>query len=306
MSTPEKEIENTKELAKKLTKVVKVPKEQKEKTYTKLFINFLIAIVIFVYFFGLNILFTKIDGVMFERIIHITSCVLVLALIIEIEIAYRKDNDALAVHGIELFCVCMLTIFMPYVYLHRGHTYKFLYSMSSIYIAIYFSCKCLIIYMKDMRKYKNELCDVKEIVNDNKKESYLDEKSKRKFSDGPVSDDGSELVSEKDSRVAKLEKMQERIRENQERRKQAKLAKKDVKETEAVKQNRKEKFKPLKEEKAKEPVKEEKITEAVKEEKPKQKEPKLEPLKEGETLEAPVKRKRGRPRKVKPEETNKE
>lgn len=295
MSTPEKEIENTKELAKKLTKVVKVPKEQKEKTYTKLFINFLVAIVIFVFFFVLNILYTKVDGVLFERIIHIISCVLVVGLIVEIEIAYRKDNDALAVHGMELFCICMLTIFMPYVYLHRGFTYKFLYSMTSTYIAIYYSIKCLIIYLRDMKKYKNELSDVKEIVNDTKKESYLDEKSKRKFSNkGPVEEEKVDVVEEKDSRIAKLEKMQERIRENQERRKQAKLAKKEVKEPEAVKQKVKEKYKPVKEEKAVEPVKEDKV-----------KEEKLEPIKEGETLEQPVKRKRGRPKKVK-EETNKE
>ena len=67
MGTPEKEIENTKELAKKLTSVVKVSKEQKEKTYKKLFINFIIAIVIFVYFFVLNnILFLKKQCILFQ------------------------------------------------------------------------------------------------------------------------------------------------------------------------------------------------------------------------------------------------
>ena len=95
MGTPEKEIENTKELAKKLTSVVKVSKEQKEKTYKKLFINFIIAIVIFVYFFVLNnILFVKLDNHVFEKTMYVISAVMVLGLIVEIEIAYRKDNDS--------------------------------------------------------------------------------------------------------------------------------------------------------------------------------------------------------------------
>lgn len=300
MDTPEKEIENTKELAKKLKNVVIVPKEQKEKTYKKLFINFIIAIVIFVYFFGLTMLFKKLSAQIFENTIHIISCVLVLGLIVLMEIAYRKDNDTLAMFSIELFVVTMLTIFMPYVFLHRGQTFRFLYSVSSIYIAIYYSFKCLIIYLRDMRKYKDELSDVKELVKDNNKESYLEEKSKRKFNKGPVEEEDTDVVSEKDSRIAKLEKMQAKIREGQERRRLAKEAKKDKKETEAVKQNFKEKVKPLKEEKPKE---------AVKEDKPHKKEEKLEPIKEGETLEnitEPVKKKRGRPRKVRPEETNKE
>lgn len=263
MDTPEKEIKSTKELAKELASVVKVSREQKEKIYTKLFINFVIAIIIFVYFFGLNYLFEKTTGEKFEEIIHIISCVLVVGLIAEIEIAYRKDSNRLAIHGIELFCITMLTLFMPYVFLHRGQTFKFLFSISSMFIAIYYSLKCLIIYIVDMKKYKNELSDVKEIIKDDKKGSYLDEKSKRKFSNKaePVVEEEKEVIQEKDSRIVKLEKMQEKIRAGQEKRKLAKQLKKEKKdkEKEAVKQNFKEKFKPLKEEKEKEVVKEDKI-----------------------------------------------
>ena len=309
MSTPEKKEENTKELVQKLTSVVKVSKEQKQKIYKKLFINFLIAIIVFVYFFVLHILFSKLNPSVFERTIHVISCVLVIGLIVLMEIAYRKDNDTLAVFSMESFFIVMLTVFMPYVYLHRGQTFRFLYSVSSIYIAIYYSFKCLIIYLRDMKKYKNELSDVKEIVNDKKKKSYLDERSKRKYGSDPVIEENTDVVTEKDSRIAKLEKMQERIRENQEKRKIARANKKEKKEQEAVKQNVEEKYKPIKEEKEKDPVKEEKIKETVKEKKPRKKEKELEPIKEGETIEEiekPVKRKRGRPRKVKPEETNKE
>ena len=264
MDTPEKEIKSTKELAKELASVVKVSKEQKEKIYTKLFINFVIAIIIFAYFFGLNYLFEKTTGEKFEEIIHIISCVLVVALIAEVEIAYRKDSDRLAIHGVELFFVTMITLFMPYVFLHRGHILKFLFSISSMFIAIYYSLKCLIIYMLDMKKYKNELSDVKEIIKDDKKGSYLDEKSKRKFSnedEEPVKEEEKEVIQEKDSRIAKLERMQEKIRAGQEKRKLAKQQKKEKKEKEkeAVKQNFKEKFKPVKEEKEKEVVKEDKI-----------------------------------------------
>ena len=256
-------IKNTKEFAKQMAKVVKVSREQKEKIYNKLFINFIIAIIIFIYFFALNTIYYKTSGEKFEEIIHIISCVLVVLLITEIEVAYRKDSDTLAIHGVELFSITMMTLFMPYVFLHRGEVLKFLYSISSMFIAIYYSIKCLIIYAYEMKKYKESLSDVKEIINDDKRDSYLDTASKRKFGniEEPLVEEEKEIIEEKNSRTEKLEKMKARIRENQEKRRLAKQAKKERKEKEAVNQKFKEKYNPLKEEKDKEVVSEDKVKE---------------------------------------------
>ena len=152
---------------------------------------------------------------------------------------------------------------MPYVFLHRGEVLKFLYSISSMFIAIYYSIKCLIIYAYEMKKYKESLSDVKEIINDDKRDSYLDTASKRKFGniEEPLVEEEKEIIEEKNSRTEKLEKMQARIRENQEKRRLAKQAKKERKEKEAVNQKFKEKYNPLKEEKDKEVVSEDKVKE---------------------------------------------
>lgn len=256
-------IKNTKEFAKQMANVVKVSREQKEKVYNKLFVNFIIAIIIFIYFFVLNNIYYKTTGEKFEEIIHIISCVLIVLLIAEIEIAYRKDSDSLAMHGVELFSITMMTLFMPYVFLHRGEVLKFLYSISSVFIAIYYSIKCLIIYAHDLKKYKDSLSDVKEIINAEKKDSYLDKASKRKFAknEEPLIEEEKEIIKEKSSRIEKLEKMQARIKENQEKRKLAKQAKKERKEEEVVNQKIKEKYNPLKEEKDKEVVSEDKVKE---------------------------------------------
>ena len=40
----------------------------------------------------------------------------------------------------------------------------------------------MIIYTREIKKYKNGLSDIKEILDEDKDESYLDEKSERKFS----------------------------------------------------------------------------------------------------------------------------
>lgn len=176
MDSTDREVEVKKNIINK----IKVPKEQKEKIYVKIFKEFGIAILIFLYFLFLDLGYIRVEGNVFKDDLHTFAGILVISAVLLFESAYRKDSGEIAIHGVEVLVLAVLTLFMPYIYFYRGVSLKFLYSISPIYIAGYFAVKSFVIYNKEVKKYKDSLSDVKEILTDDEK-SYLDEENEKKF-----------------------------------------------------------------------------------------------------------------------------
>ncbi len=196
MNATEKEIElGTKEIAKK----VKLPKKFKEMLYTKLAIEFGSAILVFTYFIFLNLGYMYLASNIFEISLKICSGILVIGSIIAFEIAYRKDNSSVAVRGIEILALGILTLFLPYIYLYRGLLFKFVYSLSSLYIAVYYVIKSLIICKMYVMNYSSGLSDVKDIILEEEVD-YLNEINKRKFEE-------TRELDESEGKISKKEKM---------------------------------------------------------------------------------------------------
>ena len=175
------------ELGKELATKIQIPKDVKEKIYAKIFKEIGMAILIFLYFLLLNLGYVKLEKEVFNEDLHNFAGILIMSTVIVFEIAYKKDNGEIALHGVELLVLSIITLFMPYIYFYRGITLKFLYSFSSMYIAIYYAIKSLVVYEREIKKYKDSLSDVKEIVEKSEK-SYLDEKNERKFKDDGIDD----------------------------------------------------------------------------------------------------------------------
>ncbi len=175
------------ELGKELATKIQIPKDVKEKIYAKIFKEIGIAILIFLYFLLLNLGYVKLEKEVFYEDLHNFAGILIVSTVIVFEIAYKKDSGEIALHGVELLVLSVITLFMPYIYFYRGITLKFLYSFSSMYIAIYYAIKSLVVYEREIKKYKDSLSDVKEIVEKSEK-SYLDEKNERKFKDDGIDD----------------------------------------------------------------------------------------------------------------------
>lgn len=171
----------TSTVVEELATKVKVPKEVKEGIYDKLFKNVCIAIVVLLYFMFLNMGYIAENIGIFENDLHTFAGILIISTIVVFEIAYRRDSSDIALVGVELLCVSVITLFMPYVYLHRGVLLKFIYSIFSLYMTVYYLVKCLVIYVIEVKKYRANLSDIKEIVVDESKKTYLDEKNERKF-----------------------------------------------------------------------------------------------------------------------------
>lgn len=201
------ENDNVDDLKKELATKTKIPKDVREKIYAKIFKEIGMAILIFLYFLLLNMGYTKLEKDVFSEDLHNFAGILAISTVIVFEIAYKKDNGEIALHGVELLVLAVITLFMPYIYFYRGIAVKFLYSFSSMYIAIYYSIKSLFVYEREVKKYKAELSDVKEIVANSEK-SYLDEKNERKFKED---DEIDNIVSRNRNLKAKVEKL---IRQN--------------------------------------------------------------------------------------------
>lgn len=251
MESTDKEVEIKKNIISK----IRVPKEQREKIYNKIFKEFGIAILIFIYFFFLNLGYIRIESNLFKNDLYTFAGILVISSILLFERAYRKDNGEIALHGVELLLLATITLFMPYIYFYRGSKLKFLYSTLPIYISIYYLIKGFIIYKIEVKKYRDSLSDVKEILND-EETSYLDEENEKKF-------DESKLESEE--RVKKINtknKINTMIKNNKKKVSNSKKNEETIEDTaKTTKKTQKAKEDEKEEPKKKEQVKKEKTTE---------------------------------------------
>lgn len=176
-----KEIDIDNEFNNELAVKIKIPKQIKENIYMKLFKNLCMAIAILIYFIFINLGYLRLDENVFRADLQTFAGILIVSTILVFELAYKKDSMTIALYGVELLVLSIITLFLPYVFFHRGIIMKFLYASSAIYISIYYVAKCIVIYIKEVRKYKSGLSDIKEIIEEDENESYLEEANERKF-----------------------------------------------------------------------------------------------------------------------------
>lgn len=222
----------TNELEKELTTKIKTPKEIKEAIYTKLCKNLCMAIVVLLYFIFVYMGYIKLNASVFEGDLHVFAGILIILTIASFEIAFRNSNKEIGIHGIELLFLSIVTLFMPYIYFHRGNILKFTYSFVSIYITIYYLVKCIVIYIVEIRKYRSGLSDIKEIIDDEEDETYLDEPNERKFRD--IEDDDT-IIENRDSKESK--KQVKKINDTEDKSKKKTAVKKKENTTSKVKKS---------------------------------------------------------------------
>ena len=146
----------------------KLPIEVKEKIDTSVFHNFIMAIIVMLYLCSINLLFYFVSETEFISYIKILALGIIMVTVITFEII-----------GIELLVCSIISLYIPYIYLHSSIITRTITMCVPIGFAIYYVAKAIIIYIKDEYQYRNNLSDVKEIIKDEKFDSYLDEDSKK-------------------------------------------------------------------------------------------------------------------------------
>ena len=126
--------------------------------------NIIIAIVIMIYFIGINSMYYKLKNNNLLIILKVLSMAILLLGIIVLEIAYRKENGKLGINAIEIIVLAGHTLSTVHIVaLQKFHFANYIL-VSSYLFSIYYLFKAVFIYTKEKRDYLNSLSDIKEIV----------------------------------------------------------------------------------------------------------------------------------------------
>lgn len=153
------------ETLEKINEERKLDKETKAVIYKKILKNFLFAIGILVLFITLRFMALNLDKTINILVYKILSVISLAATIILFEVAYKKDDDTLAITSIEMLFLSIALLLAPYILIIRKNVFT---SMIGVYFTIYYIIKNLIIYRNKKNKYLQEKSDITQII---KKES---------------------------------------------------------------------------------------------------------------------------------------
>ena len=153
------------ETLEKINEERKLNKEVKEKIAKRALKNFLIATGILLLFVILKLMAINFEKQLASLIFKEVSIGLFIVTLFLFEIAYKKDDENLAVTSIEMFILSVVTLLTPYILISRTSIYT---SIIGVYFTLYYCIKNLIIYRKEKNEYLNKKSDIAEII---KKES---------------------------------------------------------------------------------------------------------------------------------------
>lgn len=192
-------------------------KEVNEKYLKEIYLNILKAIIIVLYFFVLNLACEKVSAIYLERGIQIFTMIFLFIAIYIFEKAYKKDDDNLAIQGIEILILSAYTLTSRHITNKFNFEFK-TYSLVASYIfAIYFILKCIIIYTKGRREIAENYSDVREIVK--KEEPVIKEatkKTKKENKEQKTEDNKKEQPKDKKIKDEKQEEKPKRKRTKKE------------------------------------------------------------------------------------------
>lgn len=139
-------------------------KEVDEKYLKKIYLNILKAIMIIFYFFILNQAYENVSSDHLELVIEILTMLFLFTAIFIFEKAYKKDNDELAIQGIEILILATYTLTTEHITNKFNLDFKAYSVVASFIFAIYFIFKSIIIYTKGRKELAGNISDIKEIV----------------------------------------------------------------------------------------------------------------------------------------------
>lgn len=130
----------------------------------KIYICMMKVILIILYFFILDFFYgnENVNIEFLEEIIKIIAMVFLFRAIYIFEKAYKKDNEELAVQGIELLIFSIYMITARYM-TNRFNLDNYSFLITCVY-SIYFVLKTIFTYMKGIKELSGNLSDVRQIV----------------------------------------------------------------------------------------------------------------------------------------------
>lgn len=177
-------------------------KEVSEKYLKEIYLNVLKAIIVVLYFFVLNLAYENIKIEYLELGIKILTMIFLFISIYIFEKAYKKDDEKLALQGIEILVLATYTLTTEYI--TTKYNYNFTsYSLVASYIfAIYFILKSIVVYTKGRKELAEELSDIREIVK--KDEPVIKEATRKNKEDKEKNISNKENQKNKENKKDKI------------------------------------------------------------------------------------------------------
>ena len=212
----------------------KLPQDVKENIKTNIFHNLIAAVIILAYLAAINVIYYNFKQNDFEYYMKYFALGIIVVTVIDLELAYRKDSKKLWLIGVELLACGILSLYIPYIYLHTTAYLRNCVMLLPAVLLIYYAFKSMIIFKQNQFKHRNNLSDVKELLNDERK-SYLDEKSTKTYK--------AKMEEEEEIRKVIIKRQKMRAIQKEEENKKSKV-KKQNKSSNQKNKNKKSKNKP--------------------------------------------------------------
>ena len=151
----EKEIDEIGKILKEETRK-KLPEDMFSKLIKQSLWNISIGILIVLYFIFLNLGFKNIEKNIFSTDLKVFSITSVIMAIFMFERAYKKQSKTLAVHGIEILCVAIVTIALLYVSILKAEIFLQCILIASVVTILYYLIKSFVKYILVKRKNNKE------------------------------------------------------------------------------------------------------------------------------------------------------
>ncbi len=159
----------------------KLPQNVKENIKTNIFHTLIAAVIIVAYLVAINLMYYKFEHNIFEQYMKYFALGIIIITVIDIEIAYRKDSKKLALIGVELLTCGVLSLYIPYIYLHTNAYLRNMIMILPAALLIYYAFKSYVIFKQNQFKHRNNLSDIKDLVKDDERKGYLEEDSKKTY-----------------------------------------------------------------------------------------------------------------------------
>lgn len=220
-------------------------KEVDEKFLKKIYLNVLKAIIVVVYFLVMNLACENMETQYFERGVQLCTMIFLFISIFIFELAYRKDEDDLAIQGIEILILSAFILTSKHISKKFNFDFKNYSLVASYIFAIYFVLKGIVVYTKGRREMAEDLSDIREIVKKDEPIKKEATKKKKEDADETVKEEiKKEPVKKRTTRkkTDNMEKSEEKIEHEKETAKKKASRKK----TENIDEKKEAKIEPAK------------------------------------------------------------
>lgn len=140
--------------------------------------NMIYAVISIAYFIALNIVYQYCTESIFKIYTQVSYMLFLVLGILEIEIAYKKNNNKIAVYGVEYIVIATYILLIETITTAFDLNLKKYIVLSSYIFPIYYTLKTILIDTKQRINQYKGLSDIKEIVKAEKPSKKVAKKRK--------------------------------------------------------------------------------------------------------------------------------